>query len=78
MDWQVLGLAENNMLFSSPKVRLEKAVLGIDRQDSQKVAIDSLPEEIASTLSLNGLRGISKFWQTPGEHQISPFTPVEE
>ena len=57
MDWQDLGLAENDMLFSSPKVRLEKAVLGIDRQDSQKVAIDSLPEEIASTLSLNGLRG---------------------
>ena len=78
MDLQDLGVAENDMLFSSPKVRFGKIASGIVKQDSLKAPTDSLTEGIAPTMTLSEHRGKSKFWQTLGEHQISPFTPVEE
>lgn len=73
VECQDLGEAENDLLFSSPKVRMEKLVPRIDNLDSQQMA----NEVEISTPKTKGVRGFSKLWQTPGEYPTSPFTPVE-
>jgi hypothetical protein len=74
---QEIDEAENNMLFSSPKDRKEIAVSRTESQEAQQLKNVILPEVNSTTLTIDGTRRFSKFWQTPNEHPCSPFSPVE-
>ena len=74
VDNQDLGEAENDMLFSSPKVGVGKTMSRAEEKDSQPLNIISEAE--FSTPQIEGGRRTSKFWQTPDGH-YSPFTPEE-
>lgn len=76
-DNQDMGEAENDMFFSSPKVRMEKIASRKEKQDSHQLNIDITPESELTTPQIEGVRRTSKFWQTPDGHPSSPFTPEE-
>lgn len=71
-----LGEAENFLLFSSPKTRMEDNPPKAERKDPQQQDPDKNVEAELSTPRSKRSRVASKFWQTPNDHITSPFTPV--
>ena len=76
-DANEIGEVKNEMLFSSPKGRMENIESMTKAQDSQQQKLDSHTETEYPRPLAKKSRGHSKFWQTPKEHASSPFTPVE-
>ena len=76
-DDQDLEEAENDLLFSSPKMRMEEVISNRRNQDQQKSAAEINSETEKNTTKAKAIRGASKFWLTPIEYLTSPFTPME-
>lgn len=72
-----IGEFENNLLFSSPKDRMEKATSRTEAQETQQLNFNKIPKEELTLQWLEGDRKTSKFWQTPDGLPSSPFTPME-
>lgn len=73
-DYLDIGEAENDMLFSSPKVMVELAGARSDKQDFQQLNINTPYVLDTTTPNIEGASKISKFWQTPDVYPTSPFT----
>ena len=77
IDDQDLEEAENDLLFSSPKMRTKELISNRRNQDQQKSAAEINSETEKNTTKAKAIRGASKFWLTPIEYLTSPFTPME-